>query len=587
MTKFNESPSWEEEIELIARDERVSGGQDGVANRPLKALVNRTCYLKEQQDALDVDISGKVEAVKTFAEGATLHSPREEILNGAYRLVWTGAFPKVVPANSSPASTGGTGAGKWAYTSDAAIRTELSSESAGGGGRLVTVFRQKLLSAVKTVSQWLSTQPTCIWEYADAITDKPDINDPSTWDWSPAFNAAQADNVCVNLLDKEIYTLKTPVVIEFSEEGYADYSRLPRCRNGLAVIDYSALGNGGAGFDFGRTVYDKAQPAYEAAFTVKGLSGHVILQEFEGIIFRGNENTVAIKLIGADGVKIRGCTFARNRYGVVFNNGDAAGTYTELGVMEDCRWRGSCLAAAGYEKGNGDTSFHGSGFGDNCHITAAAGRSSIIIGEGCQPYNAPLKANIWTTGTAAPVITNLSSLPAHFYGSIKWEGSYKPVLSSGGLVYFYGEILHWAGIDKGSLRQARRGGPTSAAGGNLAFSGILDIVVTRWDIAKLGTQAVFMDYNEEATVSVSGDSYFAVFKLQTARRLTNNCTTSPFLIISGNVNPLTKFNITRTSQGLRLTTIEDNTEIVVWRQRGLPDKSSGINYTTADYWNKL
>ncbi|MCP6390729.1 hypothetical protein NL487_27800, partial [Klebsiella pneumoniae] len=46
---------------------------------------------------------------------------------GEYRLVWTGAFPKVVPANSTPAITGGVGAGRWAYTSDAMIRQILTS----------------------------------------------------------------------------------------------------------------------------------------------------------------------------------------------------------------------------------------------------------------------------------------------------------------------------------------------------------------------------------------------------------------------------------------------------------------------------
>ncbi|MDX6053227.1 MULTISPECIES: hypothetical protein, partial [unclassified Klebsiella] len=84
-----------------------------------------------------------------------------------------------------------------------------------------------------------------------------------------------------------------------------------------------------------------------------------------------------------------------------------------------------------------------------------------------------------------------------------------------------------------------------------------------------------------------GESYFATFKIQTARRLTNNCTTLPFQLISGNVNPLTKFSITRTSQGLRLTTIENNTKIVVWRQRGMPDQSSGINYNVTDRWTSI
>lgn len=95
MTRLPESSLWEDEIELISRSERVSGGLDGVANRPLKSLANRTRYLKDQADQSSELVAGKVSAVKTFAEGATLESPREEILYGVYRLVWTGSFQRL------------------------------------------------------------------------------------------------------------------------------------------------------------------------------------------------------------------------------------------------------------------------------------------------------------------------------------------------------------------------------------------------------------------------------------------------------------------------------------------------------------
>ncbi|MGQ5746344.1 tail fiber/spike domain-containing protein [Serratia marcescens] len=127
MTKIQESSNWEDEIDIIGRGERVSGGQDGVANRPLKSLANRTRYLKDQQDNLEDAGKEKVSAIKTFMNGATLESARDEILYENLRLVWTGDFPKVVPVNSSPHSTGGIGLGRWAYTSDAIIRERLRS----------------------------------------------------------------------------------------------------------------------------------------------------------------------------------------------------------------------------------------------------------------------------------------------------------------------------------------------------------------------------------------------------------------------------------------------------------------------------
>lgn len=463
----------------------------------------------------------------------------------------------------------------------------LRSSDVGLGGGLINYSPEEVKTPISNVNQALSVIPPSIWQYAGAITDKPDINDPSTWDWAPAFTLAYTSgNVGPLLVNGETYRLRTPVVYEYTSDNYTAYSRLPRCITGHAIIDYSELGNGGAGFISNVSIDDPTQPAYVSAFTVKGASGYVILQEFEGIVFRGNQNTAAIKLIGCDGVRPNRCIFTTNRYGVVFNNGTSAGTYAELNAPTFCRFRGGCLTAIAYEKGGGDTSFHGCGL-DGCFVTVTAGYSPILIGAGCQPYNAPLNANIWTSGTTAPIIKNNSSLTAHYYGALRSEGSYKTVLADGGIVYFYGTISRWSGADVGTLRQARNGGPTGPNGGNLAFSGILDPVVSRWDVANLGTQVTFMDYNEDATVTVSGSSYFCTFKIQSARRYTNNPTTSPIIIISGNVNPTTKFAITRTSAGVRLTTIEDNTTIVSWRQRGMPDASAAINYTTVDRWNSL
>ncbi|MBD7350016.1 hypothetical protein HPO06_12175 [Klebsiella pneumoniae] len=153
MTRLPESSSWEEEIELISRSERVAGGLDGPANRPLKSLANRTRYLKDQADAADELIAEKVSAVKTFVEGATLESPREEILFDSYRLVWTGGFPKTVLAGSTPQGTGGIGAGCWAYTSDAVIRQNLSSVEPGMGADMLA-FRNALGQA-STIGDYL------------------------------------------------------------------------------------------------------------------------------------------------------------------------------------------------------------------------------------------------------------------------------------------------------------------------------------------------------------------------------------------------------------------------------------------------
>lgn len=51
--------------------------------------------------------------------------------DGAY-YSWKGALPKVIPASSTPASTGGVGLGAWVSVGDVTLRGELASDSGAG-----------------------------------------------------------------------------------------------------------------------------------------------------------------------------------------------------------------------------------------------------------------------------------------------------------------------------------------------------------------------------------------------------------------------------------------------------------------------
>ncbi|WP_432445913.1 glycosyl hydrolase family 28-related protein [Enterobacter asburiae] len=87
---------------------------------------------------------------KTFTTGATINNPNEVLLNTAdceyYK--WTGSFAsggKVVPANSTPAGTGGIGPGAWIGVGDASLRAALA---APGGVDLVNgAVSQEALSS--------------------------------------------------------------------------------------------------------------------------------------------------------------------------------------------------------------------------------------------------------------------------------------------------------------------------------------------------------------------------------------------------------------------------------------------------------
>lgn len=85
----------------------------------------------------------------SFEDGATLDNSSQVLRwesNGEYYR-WDGAFPKVVPVGSTPATTGGIGAGAWVSVGDAALRTQLMSTSNGLGDALIGV-KSTLTSSV-------------------------------------------------------------------------------------------------------------------------------------------------------------------------------------------------------------------------------------------------------------------------------------------------------------------------------------------------------------------------------------------------------------------------------------------------------
>lgn len=69
--------------------------------------------------------------IGTFAAGATLTNPRQTLLwdiadgGDGQEYGWSGAFPKIVPASSTPASTGGISVGAWISRFDPELRIQV------------------------------------------------------------------------------------------------------------------------------------------------------------------------------------------------------------------------------------------------------------------------------------------------------------------------------------------------------------------------------------------------------------------------------------------------------------------------------
>ncbi|MCO2927868.1 hypothetical protein FA260_32775 [Pseudomonas aeruginosa] len=58
------------------------------------------------------------------------------------------------------------------------------------GGELVGWSRNELSEEISTVSSALNGNSINVWEYASLVSNRPNPDDPTTWDWTPAVQAA-------------------------------------------------------------------------------------------------------------------------------------------------------------------------------------------------------------------------------------------------------------------------------------------------------------------------------------------------------------------------------------------------------------
>lgn len=123
-------------------------------DKQAKAIDSRTKLLRaDLHEALRRSYAeaGYQLVVGSFESGGAITTATEVLLyevNGkAY--AWDGALPKVVPPASSPASTGGIGAGAWVDRTDVTLRSELA---APGG--------VSLIGACSSVTQLRTIEPT-------------------------------------------------------------------------------------------------------------------------------------------------------------------------------------------------------------------------------------------------------------------------------------------------------------------------------------------------------------------------------------------------------------------------------------------
>lgn len=132
-------------IDFISLSEFMWKPADFMVQRRLAPPIHTLNFYKDLLEQLAIDGAARINQViiesgfiviDSFSTGATL-TERNQVLRlpldgRLYR--WLGNLPKVVPANSTPSSTGGFSANAWLEVSDIALRQEINA--AGGIGKI-------------------------------------------------------------------------------------------------------------------------------------------------------------------------------------------------------------------------------------------------------------------------------------------------------------------------------------------------------------------------------------------------------------------------------------------------------------------
>ncbi|UYB54985.1 hypothetical protein N6B35_16770 [Klebsiella michiganensis] len=297
-----------------------------------------------------------------WATGLTVDNRQQIVYYNGSWYKYLGELEHVITGDS-PENDGGVWSaenptGKWSNIGDAALRTDLGSSEKGLGGWLVNYTRNKLSSSIKTASQMLDAQPIYCYEFVDVITDKPDISDPTTWDWTPAINAAIAKSKAMQyqpvcLPHHAFITsgghIPSTNILEYSGGSTTDGKKY----KGVPIIGYGA--------EISKAKFKAA--ANVSCFSVVGLSGGskstCYFRDFTiepaGTAYQYLGYGIELNSVGYVNISNVAVYFLDENFR--FYNGIANG-WTEFNILNNCfSYRGnSCYS---FIRGAGNDSFHG------------------------------------------------------------------------------------------------------------------------------------------------------------------------------------------------------------------------------------
>lgn len=110
----------------------------------------------------------------TFTTGATLNVKNEVLSDGNNSYTWSGTLPKVVPAASTPDSTGGVGPGAWQFIDLSNILRKDLADSANGKGDTLIAVKIPFAGGVARTQHDKNTDLVSVLDFGakgDGVTD--------------------------------------------------------------------------------------------------------------------------------------------------------------------------------------------------------------------------------------------------------------------------------------------------------------------------------------------------------------------------------------------------------------------------------
>ncbi|CAM6492899.1 hypothetical protein [Enterobacter intestinihominis] len=321
----------------------------------------------------------------SFEDGNTLTLPNQvlrlEATGEYYR--WDGAFPKNVPAGSSPESTGGVGIGAWLSVGDASLRTDLSSP---GGVNLVNDAQSKSELSSPTGSSVVGVGERTVLDnfndikhsgnYAsiqEAINNSIPKSDLilSPGDYNEQVTTGNANIVGTGYGSVLRASAASAAVSVTQSVPHWQYRKL----TDLKIIGPNVSGMSGIGLTYGDDIYSGRWNNESVAYQ--------------------NLDVCILKPAGNIGNTYRDCSFQDSNYG--YKALSATGMHAGADTFYGCHFQ-NIQTYCVYANGKG-----GSGVGAgvegiairDCIMEASPGGGMYFIGNGVSPQHPILISHVW------------------------------------------------------------------------------------------------------------------------------------------------------------------------------------------------